>query len=424
MTVQEVKGTLAKLLAAENLTVEHRVVSTASFDVNKRVLILPIWNAKEIVSNLLVAHEVGHALFTPDGDLLDDLPCPKSYVNVTEDARIEKLMKRKFAGIAKDFYGGYKQLHEDDFFSVKDINADSLKLIDRINLYYKLGANHFLPFSDEELPLRDAVGDAETFEDAIAAAVAIKEFEKVEVYPQKLDNLPQLDNNSGGGSDEQEAQDEQPSSEGDEGDEQEGDKESKQDPDLDTPSFTRNGGEEASTVESLEEALQDIASQNSSNETRYLEVPDVNLKHVIIDPKMVNTMSEDYWSSWTQTGFPDSILDFSTADQNYQNFKKDCTREVSYLQKEFEMKKSAAAHARQSISKTGVLDTAKLHQYLYNEDLFRKVTVTPDGKNHGLIFLMDWSGSMAEILHDTFKQLLSLCFFCRSLASHSVYMPS
>ncbi len=413
MTVQEVKGTLAKLLAAENLTVEHRVVSTASFDVNKRVLILPIWNAKEIVSNLLVAHEVGHALFTPDGDLLDDLPCPKSYVNVTEDARIEKLMKRKFAGIAKDFYGGYKQLHEDDFFSVKDINADSLKLIDRINLYYKLGANHFLPFSDEELPLRDAVGDAETFEDAIAAAVAIKEFEKVEVYPQKLDNLPQLDNNSGGGSDEQEAQDEQPSSEGDEGDEQEGDKESKQDPDLDTPSFTRNGGEEASTVESLEEALQDIASQNSSNETRYLEVPDVNLKHVIIDPKMVNTMSEDYWSSWTQTGFPDSILDFSTADQNYQNFKKDCTREVSYLQKEFEMKKSAAAHARQSISKTGVLDTAKLHQYLYNEDLFRKVTVTPDGKNHGLIFLMDWSGSMAEILHDTFKQLLSLCFFCR-----------
>ena len=39
----EVKGTLAKLLATENLTVEHRKVSTAYFDVDERVLCLPIW---------------------------------------------------------------------------------------------------------------------------------------------------------------------------------------------------------------------------------------------------------------------------------------------------------------------------------------------------------------------------------------------
>ena len=43
MNTQEVKGTLAKLLATENLTVEHRKVSTAAFDVEKRLLILPIW---------------------------------------------------------------------------------------------------------------------------------------------------------------------------------------------------------------------------------------------------------------------------------------------------------------------------------------------------------------------------------------------
>ena len=40
MNTQEVKGTLAKLLATENLTVEHRKVSTACFDVEKRLLIL------------------------------------------------------------------------------------------------------------------------------------------------------------------------------------------------------------------------------------------------------------------------------------------------------------------------------------------------------------------------------------------------
>ena len=417
MTVQEVKGTLAKLLASENLVVEHRAVTTASFDVQKRVLTLPIWNAKEIVFNLLVAHEVGHALFTPNDDSLDSLPCPKSYVNVTEDARIEKLMKRRFAGISKDFYGGYKQLHEDDFFSVKDINADSLKLIDRINLYYKLGANHFFPFSPEEIPLRDAVGEAETFQEAIDAAVAIQEFEKAQKEQQKIDNLPEVDNNAGGGSDEQEAPDERPSADGEEG-EDEQDQESNQqegndDADLETPSYNADSVE-AITDQSLQEAMQDIASEHDFHESRYIEVADVDLKHIIIDPKTVNEKSQKYWNhEWRNHMNPDQAIDFTIADQNYAAFKKECTREVSYLQKEFELKKSAAAYARESISKTGVLDTAKLHQYLYNEDLFKKVTIRPDGKNHGLIFLLDWSGSMAEVIHDTFKQLLSLCFFCR-----------
>ena len=199
-------------------------------------------------------------------------------------------MKRKFAGISKDFYGGYKQLHEDDFFSVKEINVQSLKLIDRINLYYKLGANAFMPFTPEEIPLRDAVGEAESFQDAIDAAVAIKEFEQAEADQQKIDNIPEVDNNSGGGSDQQEAQDEQPSSGGDEGEEQESENEGHDDADLDTPSFNRNGGEEAMTDESLSEALQDIASDNSNNETRYLEIPSVDLKHVIVDPKIVNDL--------------------------------------------------------------------------------------------------------------------------------------
>ena len=44
----EVKGTLAKLLATEDLVVEHRKVETAQFDVEKRVLTLPIWDVSNI----------------------------------------------------------------------------------------------------------------------------------------------------------------------------------------------------------------------------------------------------------------------------------------------------------------------------------------------------------------------------------------
>ena len=132
MQNQEVKGTLAKLLATENLIVEHRVVETASFDVDRRVLVLPIWDVTDRVYNMLVGHEVGHALYTPNTDW-GDLTVPKSYINITEDARIEKLMKRKFPGLAKDFFKGYEELHEDDFFSVKETELDKLLLIDRIN---------------------------------------------------------------------------------------------------------------------------------------------------------------------------------------------------------------------------------------------------------------------------------------------------
>merc|ERR1711991_580939 len=66
-------------------------------------------------------------------------------------------------------------------------------------------------------------------------------------------------------------------------------------------------------------------------------------------------------------------------------------------------------------SKTGVLNTSKLHTYKYNDDIFKKVTVLPDGKNHGMIFILDWSGSMGTVLMDTVKQLLNLCWFCRKV---------
>ena len=63
---RETKNQLAKLLASENLTVEHKKVSTASFDTKNRVLTLPIWkDTSSDLYDLLIGHEVGHALFTP-----------------------------------------------------------------------------------------------------------------------------------------------------------------------------------------------------------------------------------------------------------------------------------------------------------------------------------------------------------------------
>jgi hypothetical protein len=116
-----------------------RKVPTACFNVHTRVLTLPLWEkASGLVYDLLVGHEVGHALFSPDEDWSETVKVPHQFVNVVEDARIEKLMKRKYAGLAKTFFNGYKELNEEDFFQIADEEVEFFNLADRVNLTIRL----------------------------------------------------------------------------------------------------------------------------------------------------------------------------------------------------------------------------------------------------------------------------------------------
>ena len=190
-TNKEIKGNLARLLATENLVVEHKQTPTAYFDVDTRVLVLPKWDkASDIVYDMLVGHEVGHALFTPNEDWRDTADCPKDFVNVIEDARIEKLMKRKYPGLKKSFVGGYKELNDRDFFNIHGEDLEDLSLIDRINLHFKIGANALIPFSIEEKVFVARTDVAETFEEVLQIAIDVhkfsNEFEQVAEIPVGL----------------------------------------------------------------------------------------------------------------------------------------------------------------------------------------------------------------------------------------------
>ena len=121
-------------------------------------------------------------------------------------------------------------------------------------------------------------------------------------------------------------------------------------------------------------------------------MPDVNLNHLIVKPEVWLTNLKEFWNNdvYSNPDHKDYVgIDFSKVDAKYSAFKKKSNQEVNYMVKEFECKKAATAYARASISKTGVLDTTKLFQYKYNDDIFKKITSTPDGKSHGLIFLLD-----------------------------------
>ena len=424
----EIKSQLAKLLATEDLIVEHKRVETAQFDVHTRVLTLPEWEkASNAVYDMLVGHEVGHALFTPDEDWFFELKIPQQFVNIVEDARVEKLMKRKYPGLAKSFYNGYNELNDRDFFEIADEDLTTFNLADRANLYFKLGSFLSMVFSTAEKSIISMISKCETFEDTKKAALVLYEYCKVEL--EKTQNT-QEENGSdinldikSGGKDPDEMTDEELLEELDKPQPQ-----PTQDNDpaqLDVPSFEKNKGgfdgePQTKTVNSLEESLKDLVGSGSSKQNVYVELPTVDLKNIIIPNKLIHDdITKDFidqQKQWNESEHTFMITDlFEEPDKEFVKFKKSAQKEVSYLVKEFECRKAADNYARATTSRTGVLDTKKLSTYRFNEDIFRKVSVIPDGKNHGLVFVLDWSGSMQSVMTDTIKQLYNLLWFCKKV---------
>ena len=443
----DVKGQLAKLLATEDLIVEHRSVETASFNVASRVLTLPTWDkAGEEVYDLLVCHEVGHALYTPDEEWWIDNEISHSIVNIVEDARIEKLMKRRYAGLSKTFFRGYSDLSEDDFFQLDGKDLSKFNLADRINLYYKVGNFVDIPFfSNEETFLMNRTGLTETFEEVLEVAKLIFEYCKAEAEKKKEEDMKvdaestdtPNDNTTQGQSGDDAPVDEV-DDKGEEGEEemQVVDKESGKN---DIQGGYEGGDLEATTDEIFTDSLKEL-SNPTSGESYYIESPKLDLDKFIVNN---HKLHEDMMLEWDEDqknvmqdyiernpnykneektidlGFTQSHYNpfdlYGRVDREFAQFKKDAQKEVNYLVKEFEMKKSASAYARATTSRTGILDTSKLHTFKFNEDLFKKVSVIPDGKNHGLIFMLDWSGSMSSVMLDTIKQLFNLIWFCKKV---------
>ena len=173
----------AKLLAKENISVERANVSTASFDILNRVLTLPVWkHMAPVTEQMLILHEVGHALATNKDECEDifggELSYLKSYVNVIEDARIERIMKQKYPGSKKVFFDGYKNLLDQDFFGIRERDVNRMLLIDRINIHFKTGSLMTVQFSEDESVFVKRIEEVKTLTEVIEIAKEIYEFSK------------------------------------------------------------------------------------------------------------------------------------------------------------------------------------------------------------------------------------------------------
>ena len=427
------KSQLAKLLATENIEVQENAVQTASFDVVNRILTIPIFKEEQKskhVYDMLVGHEVSHALYTPSDSWKEMAKRSKefkSFVNVIEDARIDKLIQKKYPGLVDDYLKGFDKMYKDNFFGTKGKDIMSYALIDKINLYYKSSKRLDFKFTNKEKILVDAVDKCKSFDDVCKLAEDIlgyckKELEKKpelqKVYkPDPLgDKKSDSDTDS---NDSEKSTDEKldewldKKSESDDADEKAKKKESNQtggngagSPDN-TPTELR-----ALTADNYENSVKGI-TDDSAHSRCYAELPKVDLKKLIIP---YNKFIRDimlYDKQHHNTDYDKQQI--NKAKVRTQKFIKESSNVVNFLVKEFEMKKNAKLYARASQDKTGIIDPLKLHSYKFAEDIFKKITTVPNQKNHGMILLLDWSGSMQKHILATVEQLINLTMFVKKI---------
>lgn len=449
---QESKSQLAKLLATENLTVEHRKMQTAMFDLKNRVLYCPIWsNMSGELYDLLLGHEVGHALETPAEGWHNALPDPKTkdkknfkaFLNVVEDARIEKKIKRKFPGLRQSFVKAYGELIERDFFGLSGRDINKMPFIDRLNLYTKGGVNLGVKFTDTESKLVADVEACETWDDVVRVANVVYDYSKQEQNQEQQTNMPddsfasfdpdgdydveedfsssneEIDSDEDGQPSKSkkptDAKSEEEKSETDDG-EKVGDKEGEEEEKVTTINRDKESKAMAGTPD-MDPVCEtdDNYRENehklldrSAKEYIYVNVPTPVYENIMTGYKRVHEQMEETW----EIKEPEQ---YQKREGIYKEFKNKNDRYVSLLAKEFEMRKAASKFAKNKVSETGDIDVNRIYKYQIDDSIFKKIMKVPKGKSHGLVLVFDRSGSMQNNMSSSLEQIMVLAMFCRKV---------
>ena len=459
------KDILARAMAREDINVEHRAdAQTAYFDTNQRTLCLPVWkDMSNALYDMLVGHEISHALHTPAEGWADwvgtgpNAQMRHMFLNVTEDARIERMVKEEFPGIRRDFAQAYKELLDRDLFELKDKTIKDLPLIDRLNLQFKLGLFGYIdvPFTSDEQVYVDRMATTKTFEEVMELAADLLIDEKQNQPEQQPEEDEEGDNSSdsdgddedgngigfsvdqgdeeggnGAGSDDNDndgqeedsgmsMEDDTDDGESADSTDGEGGQDGDGPSDLSYDSYSNDPMTAGSTQRAFEKGVEDLR-EDDAKRVQYVTLPTTNLDNIIVTPKQIEGLWEDSNRKVIELEKERNIDDQShrndsrrESNSNLQKFLNNSRPTVNHMVQQFQMKQAADADKRTDIAKTGILDTTTMINYRWSEDIFLKNEVHADGKSHGIVMFLDWSSSMHSIIKDTVEQLIVLVEFCK-----------
>ena len=427
------KDILARLLAGENITVVHdSQATTAMFEPSTRTLILPTWdNMTNEIYDMLVGHEVGHALFTPwndDNEKSSGAWCIEAeqiagtahaatchgYINIIEDARIERLIKAKFPGLRRDFFMAYEEFAKRDFFGLDQHikSGKSLKdlpLIDRINIHFKVGTcgDSKMTFNSIEKTFVDRTESATTFDDVVEIVRDLWEYESKQqgnAPEQATQKMPKSVPGAGDGEDD---------GAGEPSGDPSGDPSNRAgNKTCPTREYTTKAPLPSKTQKKFDEMVEK-SFKSDADKVYYQNLPEFNGKATIESCKSIDDMMNAFYQESTPQYKAEIDSLRLKAKETLEDFTKTSRPNISLMNKQFELKKAADASKRNSIRKTGLLDCVRVVNYKTSDDIFRRNMIVKDGKNHGLVMYIDWSGSMSNCLLDTVRQLTQLVFFCK-----------
>ena len=439
-TVQE---NLAKLMSAEDITVIQQPEKTAYFDTQKRVLVIPTWeNLSDIIVELLIGHEIGHALYTNSDEWIAALKLRepngvfRDYLNIIEDARIESLVKQRYPGMKKIFFHGYKQILENKIMVIDDVK--NLSLIDRLNVYFKFNGIFSLSLSEREETYIRKIESVVNFKEVIDIAIEIFDSElhenrKRNNSSQKEESGEESTEDSTDEDSTEESTDESTEESTDESTEEStddsGDTESgsartsrKVDDDTQKESSTvtesTNTPSKSQTLRDLDNSLSDRVN-TSVGKILYVDMPTPILGTIIYPFESIKKDFDRIFSTSPENKEikEDSELDeiFGKTGNSLSSFYTEHKNNISLHKQLFQMRKKADQHNKTMMFRTGSLDMNKLYSYKYNDQIFKTFEVRPNGKNHGLIFIMDFSSSMSTYLHAAKTKALELILFCKQI---------
>ena len=428
---------IPKLLAKENIDVIYGNYDTAFFDVEKRQLGMPMRaDQDKDIESLFYLHEVGHALHTPSEgwhESVVEMDIPRDILNIVEDARIEKLVLREYPGAVRSFKNGYSKLVEKKFFGeINDEIVSDFNLIDRLNIKCKLRDLINVEFSAEEIVFYQRALTLETWEDVLILSQDLVDF----IEAQRPD--PNTDG------EEADQQNEEQSGAGEEdsrGEEiledwkqrlddalEEGDPEkiNKLFDEAIQNEYTKNAEEkkEEEKVESpdVPEDLQSKTDREFKKNERQVNT-ELDRTGVIVSSSLkrrdLDTVVIPYETLRTQRPRPETVQVMSyypdLQEDAFYEYMKKVKKNVQYAVKEFELRKNAFQQTRAMVKDTGTLDVNKLHSYKYNDNIFSQMTQLAQFKNHGVVMLVDWSGSMHTSLESVIDQILHMVLFCKQI---------
>ena len=450
--ITEQKSQLARLLATENLIVEHKKIHTAAFDPKNRVLYCPIWQDMEShLYDLLIGHEVGHALYTPPEGWHEAASSRganfKGFLNVVEDARIEKKVKRKYPGLNAQFIKAYRDLIARDFFGIKGKDIQSLSFVDRLNIHTKVGEVVDISFTDEEQKLVDEVRACESWEDVLRVTQAVFDYSKEEQFEtmQSMSSMGYKDSDDdmedeyGESYDSDYENDEESKGEkretensGEEGKEKTETKSNsgKGETDDQHEGLDEDNGENINRYKDSQSSTHDQTNFEPSCETDktfrgkedtllddqckefvYVKIPKPNLENIVTPASVVHKHLSNFYFGAKDSDFTE--YNIGRVKQLTTDYKRKNESYIGLLAKEFEMKKAAKAFAKAKVANTGDIDISRLYRYQVDDNIFRKTMRVPKGKSHGLVLLLDRSGSMTTNMGSSLEQIMVLSAFCR-----------